>query len=65
MLDVDLLFKMAAISLIVIILDKILKTSGKDELAVITNIAGTVIILLMVIDLINKLFLSVRTMFQL
>ena len=65
MLDVDLLFKMAAISLIVIILDKILKTSGKDELAVITNIAGTVIILLMVIDLINKLFVSIRAMFQL
>jgi stage III sporulation protein AC len=65
MLDVSLLFKMAAISLIVIILDKILKTSGKEELAVVTNIAGTVIILLMVIDLINKLFISVKTMFQL
>ena len=65
MLDVSLLFKMAAISLIVVILDKILKTSGKEELAVVTNIAGTVIILLMVIDLINKLFISVKTMFQL
>lgn len=65
MLDVSLLFKIAAVSLVIIILDKILKTSGKDEFAVIVDLAGIVIILMMVINLINKLFNTVKTMFQL
>lgn len=64
MLDVSLIFKIAAVSILVIILDKILKSSGKDDYAVVTNLAGIVIILMMVINLINKLFNAVKTMFQ-
>lgn len=64
MVDVNLIFKMAAVSILIIILDKILKTTGKDDYAVITNLAGIVIILMMVINLINKLFSTVKTMFQ-
>lgn len=48
-----------------IIIDKILKSSGKDDFAVITNLAGIIIILMMVINLISKLFTAVKTMFQL
>ena len=65
MLDIDLIFKIGAVSILVIILDKILKTSGYDDYAVITNLAGIVVILMMVINLINKLFNAVRTMFWL
>lgn len=65
MLDVSLIFKIGAVSILIIILDKILKTSGYDDYAVITNLAGIVIILMMVISLINKLFNAVKTMFQL
>ncbi|GAA0743513.1 stage III sporulation protein AC [Clostridium oceanicum] len=65
MLDVGLIFKIAAVSILIIILDKILKSSGKEDYAVVTNLAGIVIILMMVISLINKLFNAVRTMFQL
>lgn len=65
MLDVGLLFKLGGVGILIIILDKVLKSSGKDDIAVITNIAGVVIILLMVVSLIAKLFDSVRTMFQL
>lgn len=65
MLDINLIFKIGAISILVIILDKILKTSGYDDYAVITNLAGIVVILMMVINLINKLFNAVRTMFWL
>lgn len=60
----SLIFKIAAVSILIIILDKILKTTGKDDYAVITNLAGIVIILMMVIELINKLFSTVKTMFQ-
>lgn len=65
MLDVNLIFKIAAVSILIIILDKILKTSGKEDYAVVTNLAGIVIILTMVINLIAKLFDTVKTMFQL
>ncbi len=65
MLDVNLLFKIGGVGILIIILDKVLKSSGKDDIAVITNIAGVVIILLMVVSLISRLFDSVRTMFQL
>ncbi|WP_102400863.1 stage III sporulation protein AC [Haloimpatiens massiliensis] len=65
MLDVSLLFKIGAVGILIIILDKVLKSGGKDEYAVITNLAGVVIILLMVINLINKLFNTVKTLFQL
>ncbi|WP_097025765.1 stage III sporulation protein AC [Clostridium peptidivorans] len=65
MLDVSLIFKIGAVSILIIILDKILKSSGYDDYAVLTNLAGIVIILMMVINLISKLFNAVRTMFQL
>lgn len=64
MLDISLIFRIAAISILIIILDKILTTSGKQDYAVVTNLAGILIILLMVIDLINKLFSAVKTIFQ-
>ncbi|MEA4826549.1 stage III sporulation protein AC [Clostridium sp. JNZ J1-5] len=64
MLDVSLIFKIAAVSILIIILDKILETTGKKDYAVIANLAGIVIVLMMVINLINKLFSTVKTMFQ-
>lgn len=65
MLDINLLFKIAITSILIIVIDKILKTSGKDEFALVTNLAGIVIILIMVLGLINKLFTAVKTMFSL
>jgi stage III sporulation protein AC len=62
---VSLIFKIAAIGVLMIVIDKILKSSGKDEYAVIVNLAGIVIVLMMVISLISKLFDTVKTMFQL
>jgi len=63
MLDVGLLFKIGGAGILLVILDKVLTTSGKSEIAAITNIAGVVIILLMVINLISQLFSAVKTMF--
>ncbi|WP_139904270.1 stage III sporulation protein AC [Clostridium thermarum] len=65
MLDVSLLFKIGATGILLIILDKVLKSNGKDDVAAITNLAGIVIILMMVISLISKLFKDVQAMFQL
>ncbi|MBS5938948.1 stage III sporulation protein AC [Clostridium sartagoforme] len=64
MLDISILFKIGAMGVLLIVIDKVLKASGKDDVAVITNIAGIVIILITVIGLITDLFNSVRTMFM-
>ncbi|VYU62536.1 stage III sporulation protein AC [Clostridium tertium] len=64
MLDISILFKIGAMGVLLIVIDKVLKASGKDDIAVITNIAGIVIILITVIGLITDLFNSVRTMFM-
>lgn len=65
MLNVDILFKIGAMGILLIVLDKVLESSGKKDIAVITNIAGVVIILLTVIGLVANLFDSVKTMFML
>lgn len=63
MLDISLILKIAGIGILVIVIDKVLKSAGKDDYAVITNLAGIIIILLMVINLINQLFNTVKTLF--
>lgn len=64
-MDVSLIFKIGATGILLVILDKILKSNGKEDIATIANMAGIVIILLMVISLINNLFNAVKTMFAL
>lgn len=64
MLDVSILFKIGGAGIILLMLDKVLKSAGKDEVATIVNIAGIVIILAMVISMVGNLFDSVRTMFM-
>ncbi|MCM8711038.1 stage III sporulation protein AC [Clostridium sp. SYSU_GA19001] len=65
MLDINIIFKIGGLAIILIILDKVLKSSGKDDFATIANLTGIIIILTMVINLISKLFSSVKTMFTL
>lgn len=64
-MDVNLIFKIAAIGIVVAVLNRVLNQSGREEMAMMTTLAGTVIVLMMIISLISNLFDSVRTMFQL
>ncbi|EGT3615738.1 stage III sporulation protein AC [Clostridium perfringens] len=63
MSDLSLIFQIAGVGIVLVILDKVLDQSGKKEYAALANIVGIVIILTMIIQLISKLFSSVRTMF--
>lgn len=63
MLDIGLIFKIASIGILVLVLDKLLTSSGKSEYAAMTNLVGVIIILIMVINLIQKLFTTVKTIF--
>ncbi|ACD23121.1 stage III sporulation protein AC [Clostridium botulinum] len=61
--DISILFKIGGAGILLVILDKVLTSSGKGDVAAITNIAGTVILLLMIVSLIGDLFNTVKTMF--
>lgn len=64
-MDVELIFKIAAIGVLVALLSQILSRAGRDDMAMLTTLAGLVIVLLMVVNLIAEFFGSVRAIFQL
>lgn len=59
-MELDLIFKIAAIGVIVAILNQLLTKSDKAEYATLTTIAGIIIVLLMIIPQIEDLFESIR-----
>lgn len=64
-MDINLLFKIAAIGILVAVLHQVLVRAGREDQAMMTTLAGLVIVLTMVIKEISTLFTSVRTMFGL
>lgn len=64
-MNVDLIFKIAGIGILLAVLHQVLTRSGRDEMATMTTLAGIIVVLFMVIQLVNDLFTTVRTMFQL
>ena len=63
-MDIDLIFKIAAIGIIVSILNQVLARSGRDEQATMTTLAGLVVVLMMLAQKIADLFELVKTLFQ-
>ncbi|MDD4350719.1 MAG: stage III sporulation protein AC [Clostridia bacterium] len=63
-MNIDIIFKLAGIGLITSIVNQILKYCGKEEIASITTLAGLVICLLMVLNLIKTLFENVKGLFS-
>jgi stage III sporulation protein AC len=64
-LSIDIIFKIAAIGILVAVLHTLLVRSGRDDMATMTAIAGLVIVLMMVIGLVSNLFDSVKQIFSL
>jgi stage III sporulation protein AC len=64
-MGVEIIFKIAAIGILVAVVNQVLKYAGKDEIATLTTLAGLVIVLLMVVDLISQLFETVKSLFSL
>lgn len=64
-MDVDMIFKIAAIGIIVAILNQLLVRSGREEQALLTTIAGLVVALMMIISQISDLFNTVKNTFGL
>lgn len=64
-MDVDLIFKIAAIGILVAVLNLLLVRSGREELAMMTTLAGLVVVLMMLVQQISDLFDLVKTLFSL
>lgn len=64
-MEIDLLFKIAAIGILVAVLHQVLVRAGREDQAMMTTLAGIVIVLSIVIKEISTLFNSVRTLFDL
>ena len=64
-MDVDLIFKIAAVGILVAVLNLLLVRSGREEQALMTTLAGLVVVLMMVVQEIADLFALVKTLFQL
>ena len=64
-MDVDFIFKVAAIGIIVTVLNLLLVRSGREEQAMLTTLAGLVVVLLMIVKSISGLFSEIKGIFGL
>ncbi len=64
-MDVDMIFKIAAIGIIVAVLNQVLIRSGREEQAMMTTLAGLIVVLMMLIGEISALFDTVKSVFGL
>ena len=65
MAGVDLIFKVAAIGILVAVLNQLLVRSGREDQAMLTTIAGLIVVLLMIIEQISYLFETITNVFSL
>ena len=64
-MDINLLFKIAAIGILVAVLHQVLVRAGREDQAMMTTLAGLIVVLMMIINEINTLFETVKTIFGL
>lgn len=64
-MDVDLLIKIAGVGILVSVLSQILNRTGREDMAMLTTLAGLAIVLLAVVNLLSQLFQTVRSIFAL
>ena len=64
-MNIDLIFKIAAIGIIVAVLNQLLIRSGREEQAMMTTLAGLIVVLMMVIQQIDALFDAIKSIFDL
>ena len=64
-MDINFIFKIAAVGIIVAVLNTLLVRSGRDDQAMLTTIAGVVVVLMMLVPQIRELFTTVKDLFDL
>ena len=64
-MDVDFIFKIAAIGILVAVLNQLLVRSGREDQAMLTTLAGLIVVLFMIITEISALFNTIKSVFGL
>ena len=64
-MDVNFIFRIAAIGIIVAVLNQLLVRSGREEQAMMTTLAGLIVVLMMIIQQIDSLFQTIKSIFGL
>ena len=64
-MDIDIIFKIAAIGIAIAVLNQILLRAGREEQAMMTTLAGLIVVLMMIIQQIDVLFQSIKSIFGL
>ena len=63
-MDIDIIFKIAGIGVAIAVLNQVLIKAGRDEQAMLTTLAGVVVVLMLILQMINEFFDSVRTFLE-
>ena len=63
-MEVDLIFRVAGIGIVVAVLNQLLTRSGRDEQALLTTIAGLIVVLVIIVQQIGDLFDMIRSIFD-
>ena len=63
-IDIDIIFKIAAIGIVVAVLAQVLIRAGREDQAMMTTLAGIIVVLMIIINMIDQFFETVKTMFQ-
>ena len=63
-MDIDILFKIAALGIVISIIHKLLVQSGREEQAIMVTILGLVIVMIIVVDKIYELFVIIKSLFD-
>lgn len=64
-MEIDLIFKIAAIGIIVAVLNQLLIRSGREDQAMMTTLAGLVVVLSILVQQISALFVTIKSLFEL
>ena len=64
-MDIDLIFKIAAVGILVSVLNILLQRTGRDEQALMTTITALVVVMMIVVQKISELFTMIKTLFGL
>ncbi|MBE6031847.1 MAG: stage III sporulation protein AC [Firmicutes bacterium] len=64
-MNIDIIFKIAAVGIIVAVLSQVLIRAGREDQAMMTTLAGIIVVLFLIVQMINEFFVTVKTMFQL
>ena len=62
-MDVDLIFRIAAVGILVAVLGQLLTRSGRDEQSLMTTLAGLIVVLMLIVEQISRLFSMMKSVF--